>query len=132
MHQACHRLMHAPHRLMHAWTACIDPWCHRQMHAVTAWALLFWYCLGYTFIYGYFGRRWSLRTQKPSLGFVIEFFHCIFRQQKKVFFFVRVLGFFVCWTLHQLATSTTDHFINGASHQLVIQLTHHFINSSFH
>jgi hypothetical protein len=31
-----------------------------------------------------------------------------------------------------LATSTTDHFINGASHQLVIQLTHHFINSSFH
>ncbi len=45
----CHRPMHAPHRLMHACTACIAPWCHRLMHTVTAWALLFWFRLGYTF-----------------------------------------------------------------------------------
>jgi hypothetical protein len=131
MHQACHRLIHAPHRLMHACTTCFDPWCHRQMHSVMAWALLFWYCLGYTFISSYFGRRWSLRTQKPSLGFVMEFFHCIFRQQKKLFF-VRVLGFlsaghYINWPLQQLIISSMVHF-----NQLVIQSTHHFINSSFH
>jgi hypothetical protein len=45
----CHGLMHGPHRLMHACTAFIAPWCHRPMHAVTAWALLFWFHLGYTF-----------------------------------------------------------------------------------
>ncbi len=45
----CHGQMHGPHRLMHECTAYIAPWCHRPMHAVTAWALLFWFCLGYTF-----------------------------------------------------------------------------------
>jgi hypothetical protein len=49
----CHRSMHAPHRLMHACTACIAPWCHRLMHAVTAWALLFWFHLRFTFISSY-------------------------------------------------------------------------------
>ena len=42
------RLMHACHRPMHACAACIAPWQHRQMHAVTAWAVLFWFCLRYT------------------------------------------------------------------------------------
>jgi hypothetical protein len=54
-----HRLMHAPQMLMYACTACIAPWYHRPMHAVTAWALLFWFCLGYTFISNYFG--WNPR-----------------------------------------------------------------------
>ncbi len=47
--------MHAPHRLIHACTSCIAPWHHRPMHAVTAWALLFWFCLRYTSISSYFG-----------------------------------------------------------------------------
>ncbi len=51
------RLMHAPHRLMHACTACIAPWSPRLMHAVTAWALLFWFQLGYTFISSYFANK---------------------------------------------------------------------------
>ncbi len=51
----CHRPMLAPHRLMHACTACIAPWHHRLMHAVTAWAVLLWFCLRYTFISTYFG-----------------------------------------------------------------------------
>ncbi len=50
----CHRPMHAHHILMHACTAGIAPWCHRLMHAVTAWAPLFWFHLGYTFISSYF------------------------------------------------------------------------------
>jgi hypothetical protein len=33
------------------------PWCHRPMHAVTAWALLFWFFLGYTLISSYFGGK---------------------------------------------------------------------------
>ncbi len=49
-----HRLMHAPYKLMHACTAYIAPWCHRLMHAVTSWTLLFWFCLGSTFISSYF------------------------------------------------------------------------------
>ncbi len=53
----CHRLMHAPHRLKHACTACITLWHHRPMHAVTAWALLFWFYLRYTFISRYFAIR---------------------------------------------------------------------------
>jgi len=57
-----HRPMHAPHRLMHACTACIAPWCHRPMHAVTAWAVLFWFCLGYTFISSYFGNSYFWGT----------------------------------------------------------------------
>ncbi len=51
-----HRLMHAPHRLMHACAACIAPWHHGLMHAVTAWALLFWFCLRYTLTSSYFVR----------------------------------------------------------------------------
>jgi hypothetical protein len=33
------------------------------MHAVIAWALLFWFCLGYTFISSYFEQthRWVLK-----------------------------------------------------------------------
>jgi hypothetical protein len=53
-----HRLMHPPHRLMHACTACIIPWRHTPMHPVTAWALLFWFHLRYTFISSYFGDYW--------------------------------------------------------------------------
>ncbi len=34
------------HRQTHA---CIAPWCHRPMHADTAWVLRFRVCLGYTF-----------------------------------------------------------------------------------
>ncbi len=49
-----HMLMHALHMLMHACTACTAPWRHRPMYAVTAWPLLFWFCLGYTFISSYF------------------------------------------------------------------------------
>ncbi len=48
------RPMHAPHRLTYACTACIAPWHHRLMRAVTAWALLFWFCFRYTFISSYF------------------------------------------------------------------------------
>ncbi len=51
------RLMHAPHRLIHACTACIALWHHRPMHAVTAWDLLFWFHLGYTFTSNYFGFK---------------------------------------------------------------------------
>ncbi len=50
----CHRPMHAPHRIIHACTAWIAPWPHRPMHAVTAWALLFWFCLRYALISSYF------------------------------------------------------------------------------
>ncbi len=50
----CLRPMHAHHTLMHACTAGIAPWCHRLIHAVIAWALLFWIHLGYTFISSYF------------------------------------------------------------------------------
>jgi hypothetical protein len=35
------------------------PWNHRPMHAVTAWALLFWFCLGYTFISSYYFAKTS-------------------------------------------------------------------------
>ncbi len=50
------------HRLMHGLTACITPWhrrpilhglcckhCPMTSQANTAWALLFWFCLRYTF-----------------------------------------------------------------------------------
>jgi len=37
------------HRLMDERTACIAPWHHMPIHAVTAWGLWFWFCLGYTF-----------------------------------------------------------------------------------
>ncbi len=50
-----HRLMHAHHRPMHACTACIAPWHHRLNHAITEWALLFWFCLRYSFTSNYFG-----------------------------------------------------------------------------
>jgi hypothetical protein len=62
--------MHAPHRLMHACTARIAPWHHRPMHAVTAWALLFWFHFRYTFISSYFG---ILRT---FCCHFFKFFHC--------------------------------------------------------
>ncbi len=64
-----HWPMHAPHRLMHACTACITPWCHRRMHAVTAWALLFWFCPGYTFISSYFGSVKLLMLIKMEITF---------------------------------------------------------------
>jgi len=35
------------------WAHC-GPWHHRPMHAVTAWAQLFWFHLGYTFTSSYF------------------------------------------------------------------------------
>ncbi len=34
----------------HAVSVCISLWCHRPMHAVTVRALVFWFCLIYTFI----------------------------------------------------------------------------------
>jgi hypothetical protein len=74
--------MHAPHRLMHACTACIAPWHHRLMHTVTAWALLFWFCLGHTFISSYFvcpllvldlqGYLWWLIRQTRQAVLVIN------------------------------------------------------------
>ncbi len=45
----CHRPMHACCRPMHACIACIAPWHHRPMHSLTAWAMLLWFCLEYTF-----------------------------------------------------------------------------------
>ncbi len=55
----CSNCMHQPvmwwgnscSRCMHKslWGACIGLWCHRLMHALTAWDLKFQVCLGYTF-----------------------------------------------------------------------------------
>jgi hypothetical protein len=41
--------MHAVHACISLWGVCISLWCHRLMHAITPWALLFWFCFGYTF-----------------------------------------------------------------------------------
>jgi len=49
---ACIGLRHQ--KPMYAPTACIAPWCHRLMHAVTEWALLFRFHLRYTFTSSYF------------------------------------------------------------------------------
>ncbi len=65
---APHRLMHAPHRLMHACAACIAPWHHGPMHAVTAWALLFWFCLRYTLTSSYFVRGTPLSVTKKKVS----------------------------------------------------------------
>ncbi len=45
---------HAVHACISLWGACIRMQYHRPMHALTAWALLFWFHLGYTFISSYF------------------------------------------------------------------------------
>ncbi len=41
--------MHAVHACISLWGACSSLWCHSLMHAVTAWALSFWFRLRYTF-----------------------------------------------------------------------------------
>jgi hypothetical protein len=51
---------------MHACTACIAPWCHRPMHVDTAWALSFWFCIGYTFISSYFGFTYVSKRDQAS------------------------------------------------------------------
>ncbi len=72
-----HRPMHAPHRLMHTCTAYIAPWCLRPMHVVTAWALLFWYYLWYTFISSYFALLWCswLGAELCPIFFHIDWWH---------------------------------------------------------
>jgi len=59
---------------MHACTACIAPLHHRPMHAVTAWALLFWFCLRYTFTSSYFGLS-DLTISLTSSNFKIWSFY---------------------------------------------------------
>ncbi len=44
--------------------ACISLWCHRLMHALTAWDLKFQVCLGYTFTAATLG--WLLFVSRHS------------------------------------------------------------------
>jgi hypothetical protein len=46
-HDITGRCMHHGHLI--ACTACNGTWCHRPLHADTAWALKFQVCLGHTF-----------------------------------------------------------------------------------